>query len=93
MVGVEGITRIINLNLNLRCKSQVHLIIVMHTYLLKELYHLKTLQSQAHPQIIQLKKVIIKNCVPITDCINETNTLDRHYAKDIDVVIPMCNLI
>ena len=56
MVGVEGITPIINLNLKLRCKSQVYLIIVMHTYLLKTLYHSKTLQSQAHPQIIQLKK-------------------------------------
>ena len=33
------------------------------------------------------KKVIIKNCAPLTDCISEINN------KDIDVVMPMYNLI
>ena len=37
------------------------------------------------------KKVIFKNCVPYTDCISETNNI--YHAKDIDVVMPMHNLI
>ena len=38
------------------------------------------------------KKVIIKNCAPFTDCISEIDTLVDN-AKDVDVVIPMYNLI
>ena len=37
------------------------------------------------------KKVTFKNCVPYTDCISETNNI--YHAKDIDVVMPMHNLI
>ena len=34
------------------------------------------------------KRVIFKNCAPFTDCISEINN-----AKDVDVVMPMCNSI
>ena len=34
------------------------------------------------------KKVIFKNCAPFTDCISEIDN-----AKDIDIVMPMYNLI
>ena len=39
------------------------------------------------------KKVIFKNCVPCTNCISETNNTQVNNAKDIDIVIPMYNLI
>ena len=39
------------------------------------------------------KKVIFKNCPPLTNCINEINNTQRDNAKDIDIVIPMYNLI
>ena len=39
------------------------------------------------------KKVIFKNCAPFTNCISEINTTQVDNAKDIDVVMPMYNLI
>ena len=39
------------------------------------------------------KKVIFKNCAPFTNCISEINNAQVHNAKDIDIVIPMYNLI
>ena len=39
------------------------------------------------------KKVIFKNCVPFTNCISEINNTQIDNAKDIDVVMPMYNLI
>ena len=39
------------------------------------------------------KEVVLKNCAPITNCITETNNTQVHYAEDIDIVIPMYNLI
>ena len=39
------------------------------------------------------KGIIIKNCTPFTDCITETNNKQVDNAKDIDVVMPMYNLI
>ena len=39
------------------------------------------------------KKVIFKNCAPITDCISETNNTQIENAKYIDIVMPMYNLI
>ena len=39
------------------------------------------------------KKVIFKNCAPFTNCISEINNTQIHNAKDIDIVIPMYNLI
>ena len=38
-------------------------------------------------------KVIFKNCAPFTNCISEINNAQIDYAKDIDIVMPMYNLI
>ena len=39
------------------------------------------------------KKVIFKNCAPFTNCISENNNTQIENAKDIDIVMPMYNLI
>ena len=39
------------------------------------------------------KKVIFKNCAPFTNCISEVNNTQIDNAKDIDIVMPMYNLI
>ena len=50
-------------------------------------------QEQQQPLIIETKKVIPKNCAPFTDYISEINNKKIDHAKDIDVVMPMYNLI
>ena len=37
--------------------------------------------------------MIFKNFAPFTDCISEINNTEVDNAKDIDVVMPMYNLI
>ena len=37
--------------------------------------------------------VIFKNCAPFTKCISRINNTDIHNAQDIDIVMPMYNLI
>ena len=39
------------------------------------------------------KGIIFKNCAPFTECISKINNTDRENAQDIDVVMPMYNLI
>ena len=39
------------------------------------------------------KGVIFKNCVPFTKCIRRINNTDIDNAQDIDIVMPMYNLI
>ena len=39
------------------------------------------------------KEVMFKHCTPFTDCISEINNTQIDNAKDIDVVIPIYNLI
>ena len=39
------------------------------------------------------KKVIFKDCAPFTNCISEINNTQIGNAKDIDIVMPMYNLI
>ena len=39
------------------------------------------------------KKVIFKNCAPFTNCISKINNTQIGNAKDIDIVMPMYNLI
>ena len=39
------------------------------------------------------KKVIFKNCAPFTNCISEINNTQIDNAKDIDIAMPMYNLI
>ena len=39
------------------------------------------------------KKVIFKTCAQFTNCISEINNTQVDNAKDIDIVMPMYNLI
>ena len=39
------------------------------------------------------KEVVLKNCAPFTNCISEINNTQIDNAKDIDIVMPMYNLI
>ena len=39
------------------------------------------------------KGVAFKNCAPFTNCISEINNTQVDNAKDVDIVIPMFNLI
>ena len=39
------------------------------------------------------KKLIFKNCAPFTNCISEINNTQIDNAKDIDIVMPIYNLI
>ena len=39
------------------------------------------------------KEVVFKSCAPFTDCISEINNTQIDDAKDMDVVMPMYNLI
>ena len=39
------------------------------------------------------KKVIFKDCAPFTNCISEIDITQIDNAKDIDIVMPMYNLI
>ena len=64
----------------------------MHIYLLKEIYQLIILQQKVLLQIILIKK-IFKNYTPFTNCISKRNNTEIDNAKDIDIVMPMYNLI
>ena len=57
------------------------------TYLLKE-----NTGTAAAPNN-RNKKVIFKSFAPFTDCISEINIKEIDHGKDIDVAIPMYNLI
>ena len=39
------------------------------------------------------KKLIFKNCAPFTNCISEINNTVVDNARDIDIAMPMYNLI
>ena len=39
------------------------------------------------------KGVIFKNCAPLINCKTEKNNTEIYNAKDIDIVMPMYNLI
>ena len=39
------------------------------------------------------KKVIFKNCAPFTNCIIEINNTQVDHANDIDVIVPLYNLL
>ena len=38
-------------------------------------------------------QVLFKNCAPFTDCIREIKSIQIDHSKDIEVVMPMYNLI
>ena len=44
-------------------------------------------------QIMLIKKVIFKNCIPFINCISEIDNTQVDNAKGINIVMPMYNLI
>ena len=64
----------------------------MDLYLLKELYHLRTQQSKAQPEIMETKKLIIKYCTRFTNCITRKSNTQVDYAHGIDVLMAVYNL-
>ena len=63
----------------------------MHNYLLKGLF-----QSERNEEIMQImenNEVAFKNCVPFPDCIYEIENTEIDNSENIDVVMPMYNLI
>ena len=65
----------------------------MRTYLLKESQQSETLLLYPKAQIIERKKVIVKNWAPLTDCISEINNSLVNNAKDTDAVMSMYSLV
>ena len=49
--------------------------------------------AQGQPNNGANKKVIIKNCAPFTKCISRINKAQIDDAHDIDVIMPMYNII
>ena len=50
-------------------------------------------QEQLHHQLIEIKKVIIKNCASFNKCKCKKNITQVDNAEYIDIVMPMYNLI
>ena len=49
--------------------------------------------QEGHDPNNRNKEVVFKNCAPFIDCISEINSTQIYNAKDINVVMPMHNLI
>ena len=64
----------------------------MHISLLKELLLLITQLLEMLMQII-LIKIVFKNCAPFTYGLSEIHNTQIDNAKDIDIIMPMYNLI
>ena len=70
------------------------MITVIHTYILVKRTITVNDTSAAGPAANNTnKKVIFKNCASFTSCISEINNAQIDNAKDIDIVMPMYNLI
>ena len=67
----------------------------MHTYLLKGTITVDSDNTSAAGATANNtnKRVIFKNCAPFTNWISEINNTEVDNAKDIDIVMPMYNLI
>ena len=49
--------------------------------------------TQDQPNNVANKKVIFKNCASFTNCISRINNTQMEDAHDIDIIMPMYNLI
>ena len=49
--------------------------------------------AEARQAVERDKGVVFKNCAPFTNCVSEINNTQVDNAKDIDIVMPMYNLI
>ena len=67
---------------------------LMHTYLLWEQTITWAGNNDAAKQLDERNKgVIFKNCARFTKCISRINSTQTDNAPDIDIVMPMYNLI
>ena len=64
----------------------------MHAYLLKNYNSHYNTGTAAAPNN-RNKEVIFEGCSPFSDSISEINNKEIDHAKDINVTIPMYNLI
>ena len=73
------------------------MIMVMHTYFILVKGTITITGEKADDAAKWLdeinKGVIIKNCAPFINCKTEINNTERDNAKDIDIVMPIYNLI
>ena len=89
----ERITKIIKLDLKLRCSGHVYVIVAMLIYLLIELLKLETLQLKVNLIMRPIKRVILENCTPFNNFMSRINNTQLDDAYEIDVVMSMYNLI
>ena len=61
--------------------------------LVKETITVANIAAQGQPNNGTNEKVILKNCASFTKGISRINNTQVDNAHDIDIVIPMCNLI
>ena len=70
------------------------MIMLMHTYLLWEQTITGAGNNDAAKQLDERNKgAIFKNCAPFTKCIIKINSTQTDNAQDIDIAMPMYNLI
>ena len=62
-------------------------------FLVKGTITVNNIASAGADAINTNKKVIFKNCAPFTNCISQINNTQVDNAKDIDIIMPMYNLI
>ena len=56
------------------------------------MYQTKTRHPQVQMQLINDKQVVFKNCAPFTNCISEIKITQIDNAKNINLLMSMCNL-
>ena len=61
--------------------------------LIKENITVRNTAGQVELNNATKEKVIFKTCVPFSNQISRINKRQVNYTNDIDIVMPMCNLI
>ena len=66
----------------------------MHTSLLREKITITGSGADAAArQADERDRVAFKNCAPFTSCKSDTNNVEIYYCQDIDIAMPMYNLV
>ena len=82
------------LSLNLQCKCLIYVIMLMYILVKGTRTITGTGNGAAARQADERDKgVRFKNCAPFTKCTSRINNTDIDTAQDIDIVMPMYNLI
>ena len=90
----EHIMKVIKLNLKLEWLDQIYVVIVMHTCIhVKETIEVTKKAGKGTAPNNRIKKVTFKNFTPFINCISRIKNTQADDAHDIDVVMPMYNLI